>query len=294
MTHPIHERARAKINLMLRVAGRRADGYHEIDSLVAFADAVADRVTLLPGAVTGIRVTGPFGGGIAGENLISTTLRLLAEAEPRLVLGQVTLEKNLPVASGIGGGSADAAAVMRAVQRANPALTGMVDWSAIAARLGADVPVCLLDRAAWMSGIGDVVAPLERALPRLDAVLVNPLAPVPADKTAQVFRRLGAPPLKDTGGASTMARPAIPDRAELVALMQRCGNDLEAPAQMAVGEIAAVLVALEALPGAEIVQLSGAGPTCFAVFGDHALAEARAGMLREAHPEWWVAATTLS
>jgi 4-diphosphocytidyl-2-C-methyl-D-erythritol kinase len=176
----IQEHARAKVNLTLEVLGRRPDGYHELASLVAFAD-VGDVITLVPGGAAGgplvggpphqahgVTVSGPFAGALtnalAGPNLIATTLQRLREACPGLRLGTVHLEKRLPVAAGIGGGSADAAAVLRAVQRANPTLAAAVPWDDIAASLGADVPVCVAQRTTWMTGTGDLLSPL--SMPR--------------------------------------------------------------------------------------------------------------------------------
>ena len=199
------ETAPAKINLTFEVRGRRADGYHELLSLVAFAD-VADVVSLDTEGVMGVAVSGPFAAEIVGPNLLDRTLALLQERAPELVLGAVHLEKRLPVAAGIGGGSADAAALLRAVAKVNLKQRDSVDWSALAVRLGADVAVCLGCRAAWMSGAGGGVEPLAARLPTLDAVLVNPRAHVPADKTAQVFRKLGAPALSDGEAAGIPKR----------------------------------------------------------------------------------------
>lgn len=284
----ITERARAKINLTLSVLGRRPDGYHALLSLVAFASA-ADDVTLDPNAPTGLTVSGPFATAIAGANLAEAAQRLVAEETPGLSVGHITLVKNLPVAAGVGGGSADAAAVLRAIRAAHPAATTQINWSALARRLGADVPVCLANRAVWMSGAGETLHGLDTPLPALDAVLVNPQAPVPADKTARVFRALGAPTLSNAGAAVPSAIPAIPDRAELLALMARTGNDLEAPATAVVPEIENVISALEGCAGARVVRLSGAGPTCFAIFDDQATAEAAAATLASGHPGWWIA-----
>ena len=184
--------ARPKVNLTLKVLGRRPDGYHELESLVVFAAGIADKLTLTPGAPVGVRAFGPFAEAIAGENLAAAALRRLGETEPRLVLGSIELEKVVPVSAGLGGGSSDAAAVLRLVRRANPDLARVVDWLALAATLGADVPVCFEDRAALVSGIGERVRPLADC-PRVPAVLVNPMTEVPAAKTAEVFRQLGAP-----------------------------------------------------------------------------------------------------
>ena len=147
----IVECARAKINLTLSVVGRRSDGYHELRSLVVFAD-IGDTVTLTLGAPPEVSVTGPFSADIAGRNLVAETLTRLAQAEPRFELGAVTIEKNLPVAAGLGGGSADAAAALRAIRRANPAISDTFDWIGFAAGLGSDVPVCLVNQPSLMWG----------------------------------------------------------------------------------------------------------------------------------------------
>lgn len=286
------ETARAKINLTLRVLGRREDGFHALLSLVAFADA-ADSVTLDTEHPAAVTVSGPFAGAIAGTNLADETLRLVGESAPGLVLGHVTLEKRLPVAAGLGGGSSDAAAVLRLLRQAHHrALESRIDWDALAGRLGADVPVCLKNVPAWMSGAGERIDVLAQPLPPLAAVLVNPMVPVPADKTARVFRTLGAPSL--AGGLDVAsAWPAIPDRGELLALLARTGNDLEAPATAVVPEIGDVLDRLEACPGLEVARLSGAGPTCFGIFADSACAEAAAAAIAADAPGWWVIATTI-
>jgi 4-diphosphocytidyl-2-C-methyl-D-erythritol kinase len=285
----VTERARAKINLTLSVHGRRPDRYHALLSLVAFAGA-ADHIALDPTGPAGLTVTGPFAAAIDGTNLIETAFRLVCERAPGLHIGHVTLEKILPVASGIGGGSSDAAAVLRAIRKAHPAATAEFDWLDLARRLGADVPVCFSDRATWMSGAGEALHALSTALPALDALLVNPLAPVPPDKTARVFRALGAPSVNTDG---TAALPAVPNREELLALMRRAGNDLEAPATAVVPDIETVLASLEAVEGARIARLSGAGPTCFAIFDDAASTQSAAAELSAAHPDWWIVPTVI-
>ena len=289
---PVSERAPPKVNLTLRVLGRRAlDGYHELDSLVAFAHDLADEITLTPGPSRAVTTTGPFGGSIAGENQIGVTLACIAQAAPFLTLGAVHLEKNLPIAAGIGGGSADAAAVIRAVRRANTHndLTG-IDWSAIATRIGADVPVCLASRAQRMTGIGEHLTTVQ-ALPELAAVLVNPQVPVPADKTAQVFRKLAAPPLT----AQTLAPSPnhFATRAALLTHMRTIGNDLLAPARAIVPAIDDVLAALADCPSCELSQLSGGGPTCFGIFPDMTSAHTAAVALSQTHPSWWIRASRL-
>jgi 4-diphosphocytidyl-2-C-methyl-D-erythritol kinase len=279
----IVELARAKVNLTLEILGRRQDGYHELASLVAFAD-LGDKLTLDPGAPVGVTVTGPFAPTIAGENLIAVTLRRLAEVEPRLTLGAVSLDKQLPVAAGIGGGSADAAAVLRAVRRANPGLAAGIDWAKLAASIGADVVVCLADRTSWMTGIGEVVTPL-RGWPTLGAVLVNPLTPAPADKTAQVFRRLAAPAFEPGD-----KREPPPSGVRAIDYLAAKGNALE-PAAIAVMPITVALKsALLGLPGCRYAAVSGGGPTCFGIFDDPAAA---AASLAGEEPSWWVRAVTL-
>jgi len=289
----ITELARAKINLTLEVLGRRPDGFHELLSLVAFA-GLSDTVRLDLDGPTGVHVDGAFGSAIATHNLVDVTLRLLHETEPRLRLGHVHLTKKLPVAAGVGGGSADAAAVLRAVRLANPDLGDHVAWHGLAARLGADVPVCLESRAAWIGGTGDKVWPLAEPLPPMNVVLVNPLVPVPADKTAQVFRRLEAPSLADVGPIAERRERSIRTSAQLIHLMRERANDLEAAASAVVPQVAEVMAALSARPGMEIARLSGAGPTCFGVFASEDAAAAAAAALRAAHPGWWVEATGLT
>lgn len=288
----VHEFAPAKINLTLEVLGKRADGYHELQSLVAFADA-RDQVTLDLSQPLAVTVSGPFAGSLAGTNLIETTLQLIAREAPALRLGTVHLEKNLPVAAGIGGGSADAAAVMRAVQSANPQAGRDVDWTALAVRIGADVPVCLTSRLSWMSGLGERVTRLNLSTPpAIPAVIVNPLVPVPTDKTAQVFRALRASPLPENFAPADL--PEIRTEGDLLRTVRSSQNSLETPCRAVVPAVDDVLKELEALPGAQLTRMSGGGPTCFALFESSAAAQAAAALLAVAHPSWWVRAATLN
>jgi 4-diphosphocytidyl-2-C-methyl-D-erythritol kinase len=282
----LSELARPKVNLTLKVRGRRPDGYHELESLVAFASGVGDRLSFTPGGSVAVRVSGPFGNAILGENLVERALQMLGGLEPRLALGSVLLEKNLPVSAGIGGGSADAAAALRLVRTANPNLAGAVDWQAIALALGADVPVCFEDRPAVMCGIGERLFPISE-LPRLSAVLVNPLADVPTAKSGEVFRRLEAPPLGTLLDEPCSTR-SFRDAAALVEHLRNEGNDLAGPARAAMPEIDDVLHELEHAPGTILARLSGAGPTAFGIYasGFAALAAAREIALRR--PGWWV------
>ena len=290
------ETARAKVNLTLTVQGRRADGYHDIESLVTFA-SVGDGVMFRPGEACRVTTSGPFATTIEGPNLLERTLALLRECDPGLALGAVELDKNLPVAAGLGGGSADAAALLRAVRRANPERAGRIDWHALATRLGADVPVCLTGVPALICGIGDRIEPLDSAhpLPSLAAVLVNPRVPLP---TAQVFRALAASSLsrgisrgEGTGAAS--GAPAFPNLACLVHYMHARGNDLETAAVSLQPAIADVKSALAAQPGCLLAAMSGSGPSCFGIFGDDAEAARAAGALARLQPGWWIVPTRL-
>jgi 4-diphosphocytidyl-2-C-methyl-D-erythritol kinase len=283
---PVRELAPAKINLTLSVLGRRTDGYHELESLVTFAD-VHDVVTLEPGAAGSVVVAGPFAGYIGGENLLVRALTLLADADHALRLGSVRLDKHLPVAAGIGGGSADAAALLRAVKRANPERAANIAWLDIAARLGADVPVCLGARPALMWGIGEKTEPLRRLLPA-HAVLVNPGLPL---STADVFRALDAGP-----APVAHAAPEAYDLAgltDLIDTMRARGNDLERPATRLLPVIGEIKAALEAEAGCHLAAMAGSGPTCFGIFADRPHADRAASRIAGAHGDWWVKATVL-
>ena len=283
----IEEPANAKINLTLRVHGQRPDGYHEIESLVVFAH-YGDRLALHPGAAVSLRLTGAFAADIVGTNLLETTMQRLALAAPGLRLGSVELEKNLPVAAGLGGGSVDAAALLRAIRRATPEAAPAVDWLAVAQGLGADVPVCLRGAPALMWGIGECIVPLP-ALPEAWVVLANPRLPLTA---GDVYRRLGAGPVPQMMHAPEMQSfPAIDD---LVAYAAARGNDLESAAIALCPQIADVKAALAAAPGALMVRMSGSGPTCFALFATPAHADAAAAAIARREPGWWVVATQIA
>lgn len=269
----VAEFAPAKLNLALHVTGRRADGYHLLDSLVAFA-ALGDRITLAPGQ--GIALSGPFAADLPGEgNLCLRAARLLG------LRAAIGLEKVLPVASGIGGGSADAAAVLRGFARGGEALPPP---EAIAA-LGADVPVCLAGQAARMRGIGEVLDPVP-ALPALHLVLVNPGI---ALATPAVFAALDR--------RDNPALPALParfaDAAALLGWLSATRNDLEAPARRLQPVIGTVLAALSQA-GAGLARMSGSGATCFGLFASATAAEAACARIRAAQPGWWAVATRLA
>jgi len=286
----ITELARAKVNLTLRILGRRPDGYHALESLVVFAD-IGDVVELTLGSAPEVTSHGPFATEIAGDNLVAEALGRLAQAEPRLRLGAVAIEKHLPVAAGLGGGSADAAATLRAVRRANPALADSVDWHGLAAGLGADVPVCLADAPSQMWGIGERIRRVAD-LPRAHAVLVNPGAPVPTDKTRDVFRRLAAP-AAPARQPDPPPLPAFAGSDDLIAYLRAHGNDLAAPARDLMPACREVEAALAASSSCRLVRMSGAGPTSYGLFGTAAAAQSAARALAQTHPGWWVRAVTL-
>ncbi len=233
-------------------------------------------------------MSGPYASAIVGSNLVDTALQSLAVADPVLTLGRVTVDKQLPIAAGIGGGSADAAAVLRAVRRINPA--NGVDWQSLAAALGADVSVCLADRSSLVWGVGEHVEPVD-ALPRLDAVLVCPQSAAPFGKTKSVFARLSVP--KAHAETPPAKLPSFPDTAALIAYMRGVGNDLRDAAHAVLPDSAAAEAALSAAPDCLYVSLSGAGPTSYGIFPDAARAAAAAEQLRAHHPGWWIVATTL-
>jgi 4-diphosphocytidyl-2-C-methyl-D-erythritol kinase len=293
MRQALIETARAKVNLTLRVLGRRADGYHELESLVAFAD-VGDGIEFLPGAPPAVAVRGPFARAIFGTNIAALALHAAAAAAAGIELGAVAIEKRLPVAAGLGGGSADAAAVLRAVRRANPARAAAVDWHAVAASLGADVPVCLHSAAQFMWGTGHdtVVVP---PLPLLPAILVNPGVPL---ATADVFRALAAPPVSVAAVVPVVTVAPVPpgpfhDVAAVIAYMRNHANDLEPAAVALCPAIGTVLAALRDLPAARVARMSGSGPTCFALFDSAADAAVAARRIKDREPRWWVEVTTL-
>ncbi|VDC23654.1 4-(cytidine 5'-diphospho)-2-C-methyl-D-erythritol kinase [Pseudogemmobacter humi] len=276
---PVTEFAPAKINLCLHVTGQRADGYHLLDSVVAFA-GVGDRLeaSLTLGEAS-LALGGPFGPELpaGGDNLVLRAARAVA---PDLALA-FTLEKNLPPASGIGGGSADAAAAVRAVLR----LRGGAADPGVVQALGADVPVCLASRPARMRGIGERLDLLERFPPGW-IVLANPRVEVPTPAVFRALSRKENPPLPD-------ALPHWPDMAALAGWLALQRNDLEPPALAVAPVIGEVLMMLRAQAGQLLSRMSGSGATCFALFAEEAAARAAAAALTVARPGWWVAPAPL-
>lgn len=283
------EDAPAKVNLTLRVLGRRVDGYHALESLVAFA-RFGDRLTLEPGGELGLRVRGPTAeqAGSEADNLVLKAARALARERPGLRLGAFVLTKRLPVAAGLGGGSADAAAALRLLARANRMAPGDPRLMRAARRTGADVPVCLEPLARAMAGIGDRLSP-PIALPALPAVLINPGV---ALSTRDVFVRLARPRLP--GGRRAGLTQKVPtDRAALFAYLADHGNDLESAAAALAPAVPRVLRALRRAEGCRLARMSGSGATCFGLFDSARAATGAAQALAEAHPRWWVKATVL-
>jgi 4-diphosphocytidyl-2-C-methyl-D-erythritol kinase len=282
--------APAKVNLTLHVLGRRPDGYHELESLVAFA-GIGDRLTFRPGDRLELAVSGPTGAaaGTGDDNLVLKAARGLAARAEGLRPGRFTLDKQLPVAAGLGGGSSDAAAALRLLAEFNGLSLDDERIRAAAQATGADVPVCLDPRARMMRGIGEILsAPMH--LPELPAVLVNPGVAVP---TKDVFAALAAPRL---------AGPPEPDEfiaidtdaASLVPLLAARRNDLQTPAIKLQPVIAEVLRGLERSANCLLARMSGSGATCFGLFGSSGTAEEAARRMQAAHPDWWVCATNLS
>ncbi len=277
--------APAKLNLYLHVTGRRADGYHTLDSLVAFA-GVHDTLSAAPADRLSLDVDGRFAAALPdpAENLILRAARALAAEAGMAPLAALRLTKRLPVAAGIGGGSADAAAALRALGELWAVAPDAGRLQAIAGRLGADVPVCLGGRAAFLGGIGELLEPAP-TLPPAGLVLANPGL---ALDTAEVYRARA-------GGFSPAARFQRPpaDAAALARLIEARHNDLQAPAISLMPAIREVLDDLAALPGTLVARMSGSGATCFALFADRRAADAAAAALGRARPGWWVAATDL-
>ncbi len=284
MATPLVEKAPAKINLTLRVLGRRADGYHELESLVAFAD-LADTLTLQLGEATALDVFGPFANasGNSSDNLVLKALSALGQRVDGLTAGHFRLEKKIPVAAGIGGGSADAAAALRLLARANGIAADDARLMDAARAAGADVPACLASKPCIMRGIGEKLAP--RDLPRLSAVLVNPGV---ALATREVFAQFS------TGSGNKPPLGNVPqDLKALVAYLERYDNDLETPAIACAPVIEDVLAELHDAPGSLLVRMSGSGATCFALFPSAGEAAAAAWLLQNKHKGWWTTAATI-
>jgi 4-diphosphocytidyl-2-C-methyl-D-erythritol kinase len=289
------DEGRAKVNLTLRVVARRSDGYHDLESVVAFADC-ADRLTLTPGSELTLQMSGPLAQacGANSDNLVLKAARLLAERVPDMKAGSFTLDKILPVAAGIGGGSADAAAALRLLAKLNGLSLDDERLREVALATGADVPVCLASRACDMTGIGETLIPL--SLPIMPCLMVNPCVPV---VTKDTFDALGLRNGELLVGATDVFRgtdwpeagASVEDWVEVLA---DNANDLEAPATRIQPVIGEVIAALNATNGAWLARMSGSGATCFAIYENTADAGRAAAKIRLDHPDWWVHAGTLS
>ncbi len=267
--------APAKINLTLNVTGRRADGYHLLDSLVVFVDA-ADRVAAEPATDWSLEVTGPFAAGLAGPGNLVLRAAQMTDGPP----ARITLDKRLPVAAGMGGGSSDAAATWRVLA----AMDGR-PLPANTERLGADVPVCVDPRPRRMRGVGEELSDVP-ALPPLHLCLANPARPL---STPAVFAALEARENAPMGEI-----PAVRDAAALAGWLAAQRNDLEAPARSVEPAVGVTLSRLAATAGCLLTRMSGSGATCFGLYATRTEAEAATREIAARHPDWWVrAASTL-
>lgn len=285
-------RAPAKINLTLHVLGRRPeDGYHVLESLVAFAD-VADTLSLDPGPGLTLDISGPTAGpaGPLDDNLVLRAARHLLASLPGLTAGAFHLHKELPVAAGIGGGSSDAAAALRLLAKRNGLPLDHPAIIAAARATGADVPVCLDPRARMMTGAGEAVGPV-LDLAALPAVLVNPGVPV---ATAPVFKALGLAIGQSLDGEKHPSIAAGLDADSVLAAITPARNDLEKPALTVAPVFGDALALLRAQPGCRLARMSGSGATVFAVFTDGECAETATRAVRSAQPGWWVEPTHLA
>lgn len=279
------EAAPAKVNLALHVTGRRADGYHELESLVVFVD-VGDELVARPARADRLIVDGPFAAaaGSGDSNLVMRAVRAFRERWPGRVPDglDIALTKNLPVAAGIGGGSADAAAMLRLLARLGEGEYPIAELRDVALSLGADVPACLMSLPSEVRGVGEILHPLRR-FPPTHLVLVNPLVPV---VTADVFRRLESrqnPPMP------ALPRP-LTRPAQLGLWLAETRNDLEPAAIALVPAIGTLLRDMRTLDGCALARMSGSGGTVFGLFGSAAQAHQAAHDMRAKYPSYWVAA----
>ncbi len=280
--------ARAKVNLFLHVTGKRPDGYHELDSLMVFPD-LGDELVLGPAADLALEVSGPFAAALEAEGPGNLVLRAARALDALAGGGRgacLRLTKTLPIAAGIGGGSADAAAALRGLIQLWKLELPEPELRALALQLGADVPPCLESRPVFARGIGEVLT-LAPPLPPFWLVLVNPGVPLP---TAKVFkaRRGGF-----SEGAGTWTNPPR-DLDEVLDLLYRTCNDLERPAIELAPTVGEVLATLQSLEGCRLARLSGSGATCFGIFAEAGSAEAAAASLASAHPDWWAVAAPVA
>ncbi len=283
-------RAPAKVNLTLHILGRRSDGWHDLDSLVAFAGC-CDWLSFEPADTLSLSVDGPVAEAVGpvADNLVLRAARALVDRIPGLRLGRFHLRKNLPVAAGLGGGSSDAAAALRALAHENMLAAEDPRLLAAAQATGADVPVCLDPRVRVMTGLGERLGPWLR-LPPLFAVLVNPRVAV---ATPAVFARLGLARGAPYGPSASPSPGVAANRSAAMSALRNGRNDMEASACALAPAIREVLDSLAAVEGAALVRMSGSGATCFALFDDRSAAARAAREIGLAHADWWVRASVL-
>jgi len=290
---PLRETAPAKVNLFLHIEGRRADGMHELESLVAFCD-IGDALVVAPADRITLSVDGPFAASVSAgsDNLVLQAAQALRGLTGVGLGARIALTKNLPVAAGIGGGSADAAAALRALCRLWKQTPEPDALLRLAVSLGADVPVCLSGVPQLVRGIGEQIRVFEN-LPNASLVLVNPGVPV---ATADVFRRYDRLAMRQTVGrqrTEPMSWASRQDVDGLLAALVNRQNDLQDCACVAVPEIAAVLAELDATADCRLARMSGSGATCYGLFGGDEQARVAAAEIARKRPDWWVRATTL-
>lgn len=280
--------APAKINLFLHVGEKRRDRYHALESLVVFAE-MADHLEFAPAGDLTLKISGPFSAQTpkGADNLVLKAARTLRGSDPKHPGAAIAMQKNLPVAAGLGGGSADAAAVLRGLSLFWRLEHSEAQLLEIAAGLGSDVPACLLSQPCWMEGRGERVTKT-LALPQMSALLVNPGVML---STAEVFGSLNA-----RTGSGVMRPPSktIQSLWDVVAYLDDAGNDLEAPACQLHPIIDDVLDALNEEPGCVLSQMSGSGATCFGLFDGKQFAIGAAERIAQEHPHWWVRATRIA
>ncbi|HEY8190453.1 MAG TPA: 4-(cytidine 5'-diphospho)-2-C-methyl-D-erythritol kinase [Micavibrio sp.] len=285
--------APAKINLYFHIVGKRNDGYHDLDSLVAFAD-IGDSIRIEPARNFHFQVDGPFAGAftnrdldpsLSSSNLVTRATRAIAEAFRREPHIRITLTKNLPIASGLGGGSADAAATLWGLMQLWQIPPSMPLLPELMLSLGADVPVCMHGAPVRMRGIGDILDPVPGLLD-IPAILINPLKPC---VTADIFRRLKGPVRREVAMPQDLS-----SEASLIEFLQQQNNDLTAAATECVPEVAEIISLLREQKECSLSRMSGSGATVFGLFScwDHALKAAE--QINANHPEWWVRAGTIN
>jgi 4-diphosphocytidyl-2-C-methyl-D-erythritol kinase len=283
----IHEAAPAKLNLFLHVGQALENGYHPLDSLVVFLK-LGDQVSISPADTLTLNISGPFSADLASgsENLVLRATQALGEKLGIVPKLQIVLEKNLPVASGIGGGSADAAATLRALLRFWQAELSTEALNEIAAKLGSDVPSCIASTTVRMSGVGEILTKAPLLPPEIPIVLANSGAHLSTTSVFHQFDRISK--------SQNLTVHRFPDCGSMPALthaLASCRNDLEHAASSLCPRINDVLSTLNALPRARLVRMAGSGATCFALFNSRLEADAAARLLQDAHPNWWVRST---